>query len=228
MAQPADQETVSLLRWLRRQLRQPTPERERLEAAVANDDPAEARRLLRAVPLRRRTTTTRRRPDRPLGGEPWDALRTRFSSGESSRDSRRSRLSRCGRVCRRRDVDRSGKECGGRCLRREAADLRLSRPTAEGDGRHLHLVAHRRPGVRRPGGRVVSRDRRTQRTAPRATGTADRLDQPDYLADVVSRIPVGHVGSTTDVAGAVIYLASPAASLVTGSVLVIDGGWTAR
>ena len=46
MAQPVDQETVSLLRWLRRQLRQPTPERERLEAAVANDDPAEARRCL--------------------------------------------------------------------------------------------------------------------------------------------------------------------------------------
>jgi hypothetical protein len=42
----ADQERVSLLRWLRRQLRQPTPQRERLEAAVANDDPAEARRLL--------------------------------------------------------------------------------------------------------------------------------------------------------------------------------------
>jgi hypothetical protein len=38
--------TVSLLRWLRRQLREPTPQRERLEAAVANDDPAEARRLL--------------------------------------------------------------------------------------------------------------------------------------------------------------------------------------
>jgi len=38
--------TVSLLRWLRRQLRQPTPLREHLEAAVANDDPAEARRLL--------------------------------------------------------------------------------------------------------------------------------------------------------------------------------------
>jgi hypothetical protein len=42
----ADQATVSLLRWLRRQLRQPTPQRERLEAAVANDDPAEVRRLL--------------------------------------------------------------------------------------------------------------------------------------------------------------------------------------
>jgi hypothetical protein len=38
--------TVSLLRWLRRQLAQPNPTRERLEAAVANDDPAEARRLL--------------------------------------------------------------------------------------------------------------------------------------------------------------------------------------
>ena len=62
----------------------------------------------------------------------------------------------------------------------------------------------------------------------RTPGTADRLDQPDFLADVVSRIPVGHVGTTTDVAGAVIYLASPAAALVTGSVLVIDGGWTAR
>jgi hypothetical protein len=46
MAQPVDQETVSLLRWLRRQLRQPTPEREHLEAAVLNDDPAEARRLV--------------------------------------------------------------------------------------------------------------------------------------------------------------------------------------
>jgi hypothetical protein len=41
-----DQATVSLLRWLRRQLRQPTPLREHLEAAVANDDPGEARRLL--------------------------------------------------------------------------------------------------------------------------------------------------------------------------------------
>jgi hypothetical protein len=41
-----DQATVSLLRWLRRQLREPTPLREHLEAAVQNDDPAEARRLL--------------------------------------------------------------------------------------------------------------------------------------------------------------------------------------
>ena len=38
---------VSLLRWIRRQLRVPHDTREHLEAAVANDDPAEARRLLR-------------------------------------------------------------------------------------------------------------------------------------------------------------------------------------
>ena len=38
--------SVSLLRWLRRQLREPSPQRERLEAAIAHDDPAEARRLL--------------------------------------------------------------------------------------------------------------------------------------------------------------------------------------
>jgi hypothetical protein len=42
---------VSLLRWLRRQLQQPTPGRERLEAAVENDDPSEVRRLLADVPF---------------------------------------------------------------------------------------------------------------------------------------------------------------------------------
>jgi hypothetical protein len=41
-----DQARVSLLRWLRRQLRVPGAMREHLEAAVANDDPAEARRVL--------------------------------------------------------------------------------------------------------------------------------------------------------------------------------------
>jgi hypothetical protein len=46
-----DQAAVSLLRWLRRQLRQPTPWREHLEAAVENDDPAEARRLIALVPF---------------------------------------------------------------------------------------------------------------------------------------------------------------------------------
>jgi hypothetical protein len=42
---------VSLLRWLRRQLQQPTPIREHLEAAVENDDPKEARRLVARMPF---------------------------------------------------------------------------------------------------------------------------------------------------------------------------------
>ena len=42
---------VSLLRWLRRQLRQPNPIREHLEAAVENDDPREARRLVASFPF---------------------------------------------------------------------------------------------------------------------------------------------------------------------------------
>jgi len=43
---PVSASRVSLLRWLRRQLRQPVALREHLEAALQNDDPAEARRLV--------------------------------------------------------------------------------------------------------------------------------------------------------------------------------------
>ena len=43
--------SVSLLRWLRRQLREPSPLRERLEAAIANDDPGEARRIVANAPF---------------------------------------------------------------------------------------------------------------------------------------------------------------------------------
>jgi hypothetical protein len=46
-----DPARVSLLRWLRRQLREPAAIREHLEAAVENDDPAEARRLLTGLPF---------------------------------------------------------------------------------------------------------------------------------------------------------------------------------
>jgi NAD(P)-dependent dehydrogenase (short-subunit alcohol dehydrogenase family) len=59
-------------------------------------------------------------------------------------------------------------------------------------------------------------------------GTAERLDDPAFLASVLERIPAGRVATTADVAAAVIYLASPAAGMVTGSVLSIDGGWTAQ
>ncbi len=59
-------------------------------------------------------------------------------------------------------------------------------------------------------------------------GTAERLDQPEYLADVLSRLPIGRVGTTTDVAAAVLYLASPAGGMVSGHTLVVDGAWTAQ
>lgn len=62
----------------------------------------------------------------------------------------------------------------------------------------------------------------------RTPGTAERLDTPEFAEDVLSSLPIGHVGNTMDVAGAVIYLASPAASLVTGTILLVDGGWTAH
>ena len=48
---PVSAARVSLLRWLRRQLRQPIPLREHLEAAVENDDPQEARRLVEGMPF---------------------------------------------------------------------------------------------------------------------------------------------------------------------------------
>jgi NAD(P)-dependent dehydrogenase (short-subunit alcohol dehydrogenase family) len=59
-------------------------------------------------------------------------------------------------------------------------------------------------------------------------GTAERLDNPDYLKTVIDRIPSGRVASIADVAGAVIYLASDAGAMVNGTVLMVDGGWTAQ
>jgi NAD(P)-dependent dehydrogenase (short-subunit alcohol dehydrogenase family) len=59
-------------------------------------------------------------------------------------------------------------------------------------------------------------------------GTAERLDNPEFRAGVLARLPIGKVGTIADVAGAVIYLASPAAAMVTGTLLLVDGGWTAQ
>lgn len=59
-------------------------------------------------------------------------------------------------------------------------------------------------------------------------GTAERLDDPAFLASVLARIPAGRVATTDEIAAAFLYLASPAAAMVTGSVLTIDGGWTAQ
>ena len=60
-------------------------------------------------------------------------------------------------------------------------------------------------------------------------GTDDFLADPAHRADVVERIAALHrIGAPMEVAGAVVFLASPAASLITGETLIIDGGWTAR
>jgi NAD(P)-dependent dehydrogenase (short-subunit alcohol dehydrogenase family) len=58
--------------------------------------------------------------------------------------------------------------------------------------------------------------------------TSGFLADPEFRADTISRIPLGRVGSVGDVVGAVVYLASPAASLVTGASLLVDGGYTAQ
>jgi len=54
------------------------------------------------------------------------------------------------------------------------------------------------------------------------------LDDPAFVQDVLSRIPLGRGGEVDDIAGAVVFLASPAASLITGTSLRVDGGWTAQ
>ena len=63
----------------------------------------------------------------------------------------------------------------------------------------------------------------------RTPGTEAALADPVFGADVVERIAALHrVGEPVDVAGAVVYLAAPASALVTGTTIMVDGGWTAR
>jgi NAD(P)-dependent dehydrogenase (short-subunit alcohol dehydrogenase family) len=63
----------------------------------------------------------------------------------------------------------------------------------------------------------------------RTPGTESCLADPAFRADTVERIAALHrIGEPMEVAGAVVFLASPAASLITGETILIDGGWTAR
>jgi NAD(P)-dependent dehydrogenase (short-subunit alcohol dehydrogenase family) len=57
-------------------------------------------------------------------------------------------------------------------------------------------------------------------------GTRKWLDDPDFRDSVRRRIPLGRIGKPEDVAGPVVFLASPAASLITGETILVDGGWT--
>lgn len=54
------------------------------------------------------------------------------------------------------------------------------------------------------------------------------VDTPEKYDFLVSKIPLGHMAAITDIVGAAVYLASPAARMVTGTCIRVDGGWTAQ
>ena len=59
-------------------------------------------------------------------------------------------------------------------------------------------------------------------------GTERALSSPEFRSQTLSKIAALHrVGEPSEIAGAVVFLASPAASLITGHTMIIDGGWTA-
>ena len=58
--------------------------------------------------------------------------------------------------------------------------------------------------------------------------TKPLLEDETLREDTLSRIPLGRLGRVEDVTGAVLFLASPAAGLITGASLLVDGGWTAQ
>jgi len=62
----------------------------------------------------------------------------------------------------------------------------------------------------------------------RTPGTVKWLENDAFRSDLLGKIPLGRVGEPVDVCGAVLFLASPAASLINGATLLIDGGFTAR
>jgi NAD(P)-dependent dehydrogenase (short-subunit alcohol dehydrogenase family) len=57
--------------------------------------------------------------------------------------------------------------------------------------------------------------------------TRSTLEDQTWRERIFSRIPLGRIGEVEDIAPAALYLASPAAAMVTGHTLVVDGGWAA-
>ena len=78
---------------------------------------------------------------------------------------------------------------------------------------------------------LAAHDIRSNTIAPTFIETAMTkpfFDDPAFKASVLAKIKLGRVGQVEDLMGAVLYLASDASALVTGTSLIIDGGWTAE
>ena len=65
-------------------------------------------------------------------------------------------------------------------------------------------------------------------TFVRTPMTEGFLSDPEFLREVLGNIPLGRLAAPEDVAGAIVFLASDAAAMTTGSAVMVDGGWTAR
>jgi NAD(P)-dependent dehydrogenase (short-subunit alcohol dehydrogenase family) len=62
----------------------------------------------------------------------------------------------------------------------------------------------------------------------RTAANAEQLDRPEFIEEVIARVPVARAGTPGDVTAAVLFLVSPAASFVNGTSILVDGGWTAQ
>lgn len=62
----------------------------------------------------------------------------------------------------------------------------------------------------------------------RTAANAEQLDRPEFVEEVIARVPVARAGTPGDVTAAVVFLVSPAASFVNGTSILVDGGWTAQ
>jgi NAD(P)-dependent dehydrogenase (short-subunit alcohol dehydrogenase family) len=99
-----------------------------------------------------------------------------------------------------------------------------------GDDRHL-VTKHAIEGLTKAmGAELAPKGVRVVSIAPTFIDTpltAPFFANPEFREWVIKRLPIGRIGTVEEVAHAVVFLASPAAGLVTGSSLLVDGGWTA-
>ncbi|MEH6725072.1 MAG: SDR family oxidoreductase, partial [Hyphomicrobiales bacterium] len=65
-------------------------------------------------------------------------------------------------------------------------------------------------------------------TFVRTPMTAPFFEDAAFASEVLTKIPMGRVGDVSDITGAAIYLASDSSRMVTGSAMMVDGGWTAQ